>query len=135
MPASITKRVASLLPKASVAVVGNDLLASELNLPVADQQSDAFDFLLLHNGERLELRDCRNLQLKPLHLDFSDVEQRPYAAGLSRRQPLARALGKVHIVADATAGLAQDALRMALMGYRVTAIERSPVAAALVADA
>jgi 16S rRNA (guanine1516-N2)-methyltransferase len=136
MPALIPKRVASGLATASVAVVGDDALARRLSLPAAaEHDADAYDFLVRRNGERLELHDRRDPQLKPLHLDFSDLELRPYAAGLSRRQPLARAIGKVNIVADATAGLAQDALRLALMGYHVTAIERSPVVAALVDDA
>lgn len=135
MPVPISKYVASTPTTASVAVVGDEALAHQLNLPLATEPVGAFDFLLLRNGDRLELHDRRDPQLKPLHLDFSDIERRPYAAGLSRRQPLARAMGKVHVVADATAGLAQDAIRLALMGYRVSAIERSPVVAALICDA
>jgi 16S rRNA (guanine1516-N2)-methyltransferase len=118
---------------ASVAVLGNDALARELSLPLASD-AETCDFVLAQTDLHLELRDLRDPRLNPLCVDFSDVDLRPYAASLSRRQPLARAIGKAQIVVDATAGLAQDALRLALMGFRVTAIERSRVVAALVAD-
>lgn len=135
MLSSIPQRVAATLARATVAVVGDDALAQALHLPTAQPQTDAYDFLLIRNGATLELRDCRDAQLNPLRLDFTDIETRSYAAGLSRRQPLARAIGKVRVVVDATGGLAQDASRLALMGYHVTAIERSAVVAALVNDA
>jgi 16S rRNA (guanine1516-N2)-methyltransferase len=128
------QRPVPLSARASVAVAGDETLARDLGLPCVDADADTFDFLLIRNGEHLALHDRRDPRLKPLHLDFADAELRPYAAALSRRQPLARAIGKVRLVADATAGLAQDALRLALMGYYVTAIERSPAVAALVTD-
>jgi 16S rRNA (guanine1516-N2)-methyltransferase len=37
-------------------------------------------------------------------------------------------------VVDATAGFGADSARLALMGYRVTAIERSPIIAAMLQD-
>lgn len=118
----------------SVAVLDDAPLAQRLALPVANGPRDAHDFLLVRTADHLELRDQRDSKLTPLHVNFSDLDLRRYAATLSRRQPLARAIGKAQLVADATAGLAQDALRLALMGYHVQAIERSPVIAALVAD-
>jgi 16S rRNA (guanine1516-N2)-methyltransferase len=70
-----------------------------------------------------------------MYVDFTKLDLRPYGPNLSRRQPLARALGKkTRTVVDATAGLAQDALLLARMGFRVTAFERSPVVAALARD-
>ena len=74
-------------------------------------------------------------QMGPVCVDFSHLDLRPYSPNLSRRQPLARALGKkAQSVVDATAGYCQDALLFALMGYRTTAIERSPVIMALARD-
>lgn len=60
--------------------------------------------------------------------------------GGGRSQPIVRALGlKSHqalpYVLDATAGLGRDAFVLACVGCRVTLVERSPVAAALLADA
>jgi 16S rRNA (guanine1516-N2)-methyltransferase len=134
MPASASKKITPLV-RASIAVAGDENLARELGLPFVSDADHAYDFLLRWNGAHLALHDCRDPKMKPLQLDFADAEKRSYTAALSRRQPLARAIGKVTLVADATAGLAQDAVRLAMMGYRVTAIERSPAAAALVADA
>lgn len=127
-------RAASVHTTASVAVLGDDALAMELGLPTAADTADTHDFLLVRTSEHLELRDQRDPKLNPLWLDFSETDLRPYSATLSRRQPLARAIGKAQLVVDATAGLAQDALRLALMGFRVTAVERSRVVAALVVD-
>src|SRR6185436_15616036 len=104
---------------ARVAVCGDAALAQELKLPLAAETDAGYDFLLVRDAAHLELRDCRDTKLNPLQVDFSDADTRRYSAGLSRRQPLARALGKAQYVADATAGLAQDAFRLALMGFRV----------------
>jgi len=110
-------------------------LARELALPfVAIAEAD-FDLLLVLTAEHLELRDKRDPQVGPVCVDFSHLDLRPYSPNLSRRQPLARALGrKAQTVVDATAGYCQDALLFALMGYRTTAIERSPVVMALARD-
>ena len=108
--------------------------AQDLNLPVADERSSEYDFLLAWIDGGWELRDNRDARLSPLRVEFINADFPRYRAGLSRRQPLARALGKAQFVADATAGLAQDAFRLALMGYRVTAIERCAAVAALVRD-
>lgn len=110
-------------------------LARELGLPLAITGAADSDLQLVLTTEHLELRDCRDSRIGPVHVDFSHLDLRPYSANLSRRQPLARAFGKkTHTIVDATAGYAQDALLLALMGFRVTAIERSPVVAALAHD-
>ena len=62
------------------------------------------------------------------------IDCRPHSRDLSRKQPLARALGAADSVIDASAGLAQDAMFMACLGYRVTALERSPLLVKLVRD-
>ena len=110
-------------------------LADELGLPVLPASTTDADFLLLLAADHIELRDLRDPRLGPVRVDFSSLDLRPYGPGLSRRQPLARAFGKkVRTIVDATAGLAQDALRLALMGFQVTAIERSLIVAALARD-
>lgn len=110
-------------------------LARELTLPLAEVGDTGFDLLLVLTPEHLELQDPRNRRMRPVHVDFSHIDLRPYSANLSRRQPLARAFGKkAHTIVDATAGYGQDALLLALMGFRVTAVERSAVVAALARD-
>jgi 16S rRNA (guanine1516-N2)-methyltransferase len=68
-------------------------------------------------------------------VDFRPLVLRRGRGSLSRRQPLARAVGRGRRrVADATAGLGQDAALLALLGHEVTAIERSPILAAMLED-
>ncbi|WP_028536059.1 class I SAM-dependent methyltransferase [Paludibacterium yongneupense] len=60
--------------------------------------------------------------------------------GGGRGQPVARAVGlkggqTLPTIVDATAGLGRDAFVLASLGCRVTLVERSPVAAALLHDA
>ena len=110
-------------------------LARELGLPFVTAAEADFDLLLVVTPAHLELRNNRDPQMGPVCVDFSHLDLRPYSPNLSRRQPLARALGKkARTVVDATAGYCQDALLFALMGYRTTAIERSPVVMALARD-
>lgn len=115
--------------------VAAQALAGELSLPHVSAATTNVELLLVQCGSHIELRDLRDPRLGPILVDFSSLDLRPYGPGLSRRQPLARAFGrKVRNIIDATAGLAQDALRLALMGFNVTAIERSSVVAALARD-
>lgn len=88
-----------------------------------------WDLMLTVAPNRLELRDARDASVKPVFVDFSQ------AGRLSRRDPLARAIGaKNRSVIDATAGLGRDSFLLASLGYRVTAVERSRVVAALLED-
>ncbi|MHB8743597.1 MAG: class I SAM-dependent methyltransferase [Sulfuricaulis sp.] len=110
-------------------------LARDLALPWVAGEQAGTDLLLVMTPERLELHDCRDPRLGPVYVDFTHLDVRRYSHNLSRRQPLARAVGKkTHTLVDATAGYCQDALLLALMGFRVTAIERSPVVIALAQD-
>lgn len=111
-------------------------LAAQLRTPLFDRDSSlsAAEFLLVFTGERVELRERRS-GTGPIYVDFSTVDVRLYGRNLSRRQPLARAMGKkVRTIIDATAGLGQDAFLLAAMGYEVLAIERSPAVATLLED-
>lgn len=110
-------------------------LARELALPLAMAGEPDSDLQLVVTPEHLELQDARDPRQGPVCVDFCSLDLRPYSTNLSRRQPLARAIGKkTRTVVDATAGYGQDALLLALMGFLVTAIERSPVVAALARD-
>lgn len=107
-------------------------LADRLALPLAERAEPDFDLLLIWTGTRLELRDNRDWRVGPVFADFRPRAARP---ALTRRQPLARAIGRgARTVVDATAGLAHDAFLLTGLGYNVTAIERSAVVAALVED-
>lgn len=111
-------------------------LAAQLRTTLLDRDSSlsAAEFLLVFTGERVELRERRS-GTGPIYVDFSTVDVKPDGRNLSRRQPLARAMGKkVRTIIDATAGFGHDAFLLAAMGYEVLAIERSPAVAALLED-
>jgi 16S rRNA (guanine1516-N2)-methyltransferase len=110
-------------------------LTSRLKLPLAADASLPPDQLALTlTDQRLELRDQQSRR-KGVFADFGSIDPRTRAGRASRSQPLARALGKdVRTVVDATAGLGHDAALLALLGYDVIALERSPIIAALCED-
>ncbi len=118
-------------PDASVAA-----LARELGLPTTDAAgARCFAYVLARTPERLELRDNRSRRARPIYVDVSAVCTRYNRKNHSRGQPLVRAMAaRTRSVFDVTAGLGQDALLLACLGYNVTAIERSPVIAALLRD-
>ena len=113
-------------------------LADKLELsfqerPRAQQQA----MTLALREDRLELRDSETKPGRGVSADFSALN--PHEArrrGVSsHNQPLARAIGKdATIVLDATAGLGHDSALLACLGYRVVAVERSPIMAALLRD-
>lgn len=117
-------------------------LARELGLPYLDGALAASsvrpELLLVQTSKRLELRETRRGAPRPIYVDFvSGPLGFRRLSGRSRRQPIALAVGlrggPVTVV-DATAGLARDSFLLACLGCSVTAIERSPVLAALVHD-
>ena len=129
-------RVAVTIDAAGVHESAARAHAQTMDLPfvTADQRHD-YDLYLAHTVERLELRDGHDARVGPVYVDFTHLDLRSYGPNLSRRQPLARAMGKkARRIVDATTGLAHDALLLAAMGYHVTAIERNPICAALVRD-
>jgi 16S rRNA (guanine1516-N2)-methyltransferase len=69
-------------------------------------------------------------------INFSSVDRRRGAGNLSKKQPLPKAIGsKNQSIVDATAGFCGDSILLALMGFRVIAIERSPIISLLLRDA
>ncbi|UCD74153.1 MAG: class I SAM-dependent methyltransferase [Phycisphaerales bacterium] len=90
---------------------------------------------LVFTDEGLELRDWADRSIRGVRVDFTRRDFRPGSRSMSRRQPLVRAVGaKTETVLDATAGLGRDAALLACLGYCVTAVERSPIIAALLED-
>ncbi len=112
-------------------------LAEELSLPLIEaERASKHDFVLLCDNEHLELREGCALDQPGVWVDFSQVDLRTGSGNLSKRQPLAKAMGpRAHTLLDATAGLGQDAFLLACIGFQVTAVERSPVLSALLQDA
>lgn len=114
---------------------GDAELATAIGLPL----DPSADFVLERADGRLQLRDTREGAPGPLYVDFSSADiQRRVAAG--RALPLVRAVagkaeaGDALTVIDATAGLGRDAYALASAGVKLTAVERSPVVAALLND-
>jgi 16S rRNA (guanine1516-N2)-methyltransferase len=111
-------------------------LARALSLPEIQQSEAAPSTLILGvSHEGVELRELSDRPGSGVRVDFRSIDLRTGTGNLSRRQPLARAVGRRNTtVLDATAGLGHDAALLALMGFEVTAVERSPVVAALLRD-
>lgn len=112
-------------------------LALNLGLPLIEETAGAaFPLLLWLSGERLELRES-GTSTGPVYVDFAHGAA-DYRRKHRGREPLARAVGYKPAtppeVLDATAGLGRDAFMLAALGCRLRLIERSPVAAALLAD-
>lgn len=111
-------------------------LARVLGLPLVHGAVDGYALLLVVTDERLELLQVDSVE-GPAHCEFTSG-----AFGYRRAQPLRRELlaravgfkGKALHVIDMTAGLGRDAALLALLGCRVTAIERHPVVFALLED-
>jgi len=92
--------------------------------------------LLVVHGDRLELREPAS-RGRGLTVDFTGtVKGTRRRAGVSSKQPIARAMGprRGASIIDATAGLARDTFLLASLGYPVIAVERSPILAAMIHD-
>lgn len=119
-------------------------LAERLGLPfvgVADPRTHQdYPLLLSEQAGRLALIPTGKGAPGAVYADFVEgalAHRRLYGGG--RGQPVARAVGlKPGIypsVLDATAGLGRDGFVLASLGCTVTLLERSPIIAALLADA
>lgn len=111
--------------------------AARFALSLAAQRPDSGYWLEL-GPERLEL--CTADGHGAVYADFvggAAKHRREHGGG--KGQPVAKAVGLKGkdslTVVDATAGLGRDAFVLASLGCVVTLVERSPVAAALLADA
>jgi 16S rRNA (guanine1516-N2)-methyltransferase len=81
----------------------------------------------------VELRREGEREGRGVRCDLTQVSLRGGRAE-ARAMPIVKALGDAVTVVDATAGLLGDAFLLAAAGFRVTAIERSPLVHALAAD-
>ena len=116
-------------------------LANLAHLPViqADQITQ-FELILKFSADKLMLQLIDEDAPGPIYADFLAgklAHRRLYGGG--KNQLLAKAVGlhkfKSPRVVDVTAGLGQDSFILACLGCDVQMIERSPIIAALVADA
>ena len=113
-------------------------IAERYGLPILPPGEKTSPFSLLLTQEHLELREDNRLS-PPLYVDFGGPDLLRRASGRGRSETLFRALGRGLTVGsgsivDTTAGLGRDAFMLAAWGYRVQAIERAPVVAALLDD-
>ncbi|WP_029762574.1 class I SAM-dependent methyltransferase [Ectothiorhodospira haloalkaliphila] len=117
-----------------------EALARALGLELAETDPAPDTWHLAVTPERLELRQCGPKAPGPVFVDLAGGRLGYRGPRVSaRKEPLARAVGiKGGVIApdvvDATAGLGRDAFILALLGCKVTLLERHPVIAALLAD-
>jgi len=110
------------------------IAASELRKQFPNRFGEA-KIAVYFNENGVELRNTAKPKHKGFKVDFLGIDRRTGAGNLSRKQPLPKAIGQsTKSVLDITAGFCGDAFRLAMMGYKVTAIERSPVITTLVED-
>lgn len=144
-PVSEARGGLAVCPASASLTAAAESLAGTLNLPLLahgahdDPATPAGRLLLVLGNERLELRETGPRAPGSVSVDFLGALQRELAGpGAGRRRALARAVGLAPsspiTLIDCTAGLGRDAFRLASLGCQVTAIERSPVVAALLAD-
>ncbi|MGR2663757.1 class I SAM-dependent methyltransferase [Chromobacterium haemolyticum] len=114
------------------------LLSQRFALPLLEQRPQQGYWLEL-GEERLELLTTgKHGAVYAEFVEGAAKHRREQGGG--RGQPVAKAIGlkgakELPYVVDATAGLGRDSFVLAGLGCRVTLVERSPVAAALLADA
>lgn len=104
-------------------------LARQLGLPLHTDggrvPSGELRLVLVKNGIEIWDHDCVR---RGSRVDFSAIDVRTGPGNLSRKQPLAKAMGhRGNTILDATAGFGHDACLLSCMGFEVVAIERMPV--------
>ncbi len=113
-------------------------LAQQLHLPLAMNNTQDFDYLLILTPEYLGLQKTGS-KLLPLYVDFlaGKMQYRRQHTHF-RHELLARALGLKSAtnprIIDATAGLARDSFTLACLGFEIQLLERSPIIYALLQD-
>ncbi|MBF0136323.1 MAG: class I SAM-dependent methyltransferase [Magnetococcales bacterium] len=115
-------------------------LAIALHLPLVAPKSMDVAFLLTRTPDRWELRETGPKADGPVYVFFDpEALKDRHRPGQGRKRDLAVAMGMrrcktVLNILDATAGLGRDAFALALLGCKVTMMERSPIIAALLED-
>lgn len=141
-PASPRPRIAVFRDSADTdGCVRADRIAKELSLPVVDVMASkgaVHELYLVVSSDWIGIHDGNSTRSRPIVIDFSvNASELRRGEEPTRRQPLARAIGlgsePIRVI-DTTAGLGGDSFLMARWGCSVTAVERSPVIGALLAD-
>ncbi len=110
-------------------------LAEQLHLPLTFTPDAAYEFLLTITDELIELRSTQRNGPGPTYVDFVGGPL-GYSVRAGGSRLLFRAIGVrpgLRVI-DATAGLGRDAFLLTCSGCDVTAIERSPILAAMLRD-
>ena len=102
-------------------------------VPEGDPSQDA---LLVLNQNGLGIHEPNRWHQPPFVIDFMTMDIRTGAGNLSKKQPLARAVGRQsERVLDLTSGFGSDTSLLAGMGFQVECRERHPIIYALLQDA
>ena len=110
-------------------------LVERLSIPSTSEAGFCHDWVLTEENDAVVLKELNRPDLKPLYVDLVSIRRRYKSLPISKRGALARALGRsTKTIIDATAGWGQDTMLAWMMGYQVTAIERSPAIGALLLD-
>lgn len=113
-------------------------IAHDLSLPLLNTADSSHDYFLLVTPDYIGIQ-ANHSRSQPLYVDFSSpkLAYRQSQASL-RKETLARAIGLKPddhpFIVDATAGLGQDSLILAGLGFKVTLLERSPIVHLLLQD-
>jgi 16S rRNA (guanine1516-N2)-methyltransferase len=112
--------------------------SSQLKLPLVSAEAvNAYSWALICDADKLRLRFPG--AAKPFSVDFTQpAYMRRLQQATCAREPLARAVGlkpgsRLHVL-DGTTGWGSDTMVLAKLGAQVTALERSPIVAALLAN-
>ena len=107
-------------------------VAKDYGLRFAAEADAETRFILEVTALRIQLRDNARPKHKPLWVDLNSARvKRRLRVGDRLLRAACRVRGQDHPeLLDATAGMGEDALVLASMGFVITAIERSPVVAA-----
>lgn len=113
-------------------------LAIVLNLPIVEQPTTDYDFLLMVTPDYLGIK-YQHSKDHPLYVDFLSKRLQYRLKNISlKKEYLARALGlKQHTqptIVDATGGMGQDSFILAALGFEVTLLEQSSIIYQLLSD-
>ncbi|MBT5365230.1 MAG: class I SAM-dependent methyltransferase [Phycisphaerae bacterium] len=102
---------------------------------VIGKQNRPTTFIVYFGQGGVEIRRSNKADKKGHKVDFNTIDRRTGAGNLSRKQLFPKAIGnETKTVLDITAGLGADSAMLALMGYTVRAVERSPIISVLLRD-
>lgn len=101
-------------------IIDQDILSE------AKKECEEASLELYIEDEKVMVMDS-NISQKPYFIDFTaSYYQQLFRKKPSKKEPLAKALGSGSSALDLTAGTLKDSFYMALLGFHVTALERSP---------